>query len=114
MGSSRRFKQFQFSDHTRSSILAPLLSARGWRASLASGRLAASFEVLGSFFGAVALVSPPLAVRWPLGASFFLLAPFFGEAFFGATCAPWAATVAGLSVVASVFVMFILFCAFRA
>ena len=59
----------------------------------------------------------PLAAFWPLGAPFFLLAPFFEEAFFGATCAPWAATAAALSELASALVIVVLvflFCALLA
>src|SRR5687768_8566437 len=99
---------------SRSRIMAPLLSARGLHGSFARAGLAAFFAALASFFGAVALALPLLAARWPLGAPFLLLVPFFEDAFLGATCAPWAATVAAFSVPASVFVMFILFCAFRA
>jgi hypothetical protein len=44
------------------------------------------------FFGdALAL---PLVAFWPLGAPFFWVAPFFEEAFSGATCAPSSATEA--------------------
>ena len=43
---------------------------------------------------AAALVLPPLALFWPLGAPFFELASFFEEAFSGATCAPCSATAA--------------------
>jgi hypothetical protein len=80
-----------------------LLSARGALASLAWAGLA-FFPALPSFFGeALAL---PLAAFWPLGAPFFVLAPFFEEAFSGATCAPSSATVAAFSaIVASAFVI---------
>src|SRR5687768_1161402 len=71
---------------SRSRIMATLLSARGLRSAFARAGLAAFFAALASFFGAVALASPPLTARWALGAPFFLLAPFFGEAFVGATC----------------------------
>src|SRR5450631_716277 len=86
-----------------SRIFAPLLSARGVLASLALAGLAALFPALAPFGEAVAL---PFPAFWPLGAPFFWLAPFFEEAFFGATCAPCSATVAAFSVtVASAFVM---------
>src|SRR5687768_13465489 len=97
-----------------SRISVVLLSARGLRGSFTPTGLAAFFAALAVFFEAEVLGLPPLAARWPLGAPFFLLAPFFEEAFSGATCAPCAATVAAFSVLVSVFVMFILFCAFRA
>src|SRR5215472_16964888 len=74
-------------------IFAPLLSGRGALASLAAG-LAAFLLGLASFFGVAALVLAPLAVFWPLGASFFWLAPFFEEAVSGATGAPCSATAA--------------------
>src|SRR6202795_1425340 len=75
-----------------SRIFAPLLSARGALASLAWAGLAAFFPAVAPFFGeALAL---PLALFWPLGAPFFWLAPFFEEAFSGATCAPCSATTA--------------------
>src|SRR6266849_4355131 len=82
-----------------SMIFAPLLSGRG---ALGSFVLAVFLPALASFFGAAALA--PLAVFWPLGAPFFWLAPFFEEAFSGATWAPCSATVAAVSVaVASAF-----------
>src|SRR5215472_6613372 len=65
-----------------------LLSARG-----------APVLVWAGFFPALAaglraaLVWPPLAAFWPLGAPFFGLAPFFEEAFSSATWAPGSATV---------------------
>jgi hypothetical protein len=56
-----------------------------------------------------------LAVFWALGAPFFWLAAFLAGAFSGATCAPYAATVAALSVVSAVVIcMDILFCAWLA
>src|ERR1017187_1959904 len=67
----------------------------------------AAFLALGAilagavFLGAVALALPPLALFWPLGAPFFVLAPFFEGAFSGATFAPCAATAAAVSVVAA-------------
>src|ERR1035441_4519348 len=51
----------------------------------------AAFLALGAFLAgavflaAVALALPPLALFWPLGAPFFVLAPFFEGAFSGAT-----------------------------
>ena len=58
------------------------------------------------FVFAEALAFPPLAAFWPLGAPFFGLAPFFEEAFSGATCARCSPTVAAFSViVVSTFVM---------
>src|SRR5580700_681028 len=74
-----------------SMIFAPLLSARGALASFLRAGLAAFF--------AVALALARLAVFWPLGAPFFRVAPFFEEAFSGATCAPCAASGATLSFV---------------
>jgi hypothetical protein len=71
-----------------SRIFATLLSARGVLASLAW----AGFAALAPLFGE-ALALPPLAPFWPLGAPFFWLAPFFEEAFSGATFAPCSATV---------------------
>ena len=82
-----------------SRIFAPLLSARGVLASLASAGLA-FLPAWASFFRLVAL-----APFLPLGAPFFGLAPFFEEAFSGATFAPCSATAAAFSVVvASAFV----------
>src|SRR5580698_10385011 len=75
-----------------SRIFAPLLSARG-AVALRSG-LAAFFAALATFFGAAALALAPLAVSWPLGAPFFCVAAFFGDAFSGATGAPSSATAA--------------------
>jgi hypothetical protein len=84
------------------------LSARGVLASLAGAGLA-FLPALASFLGA-ALILPPLAAFWPLGAPFFWVAPFFEEAFSGATCAPCSATVAAFSVIlASAFVMGVAF-----
>jgi hypothetical protein len=49
---------------------------------------------------------PALGAFLPLGAPFFWVAPFFEEAFSGATCAPCSATAAAFSlIVASTFVM---------
>jgi hypothetical protein len=42
----------------------------------------------------MALGLPPLALFWLLGAPFFVLAPFFEEAFSGATVALCSATAA--------------------
>jgi len=61
------------------------------------GALATFFAGV-AFFGALAFGLPPLALFWPLGAPGFLLAPFFEEAFSGATFAPCAATSAAVSV----------------
>jgi hypothetical protein len=75
---------------------------RGALVSLAWAGLA-FLPALASFFRLVAL-APFLA----LGAPFFWLAPFFEEAFSGATCAPCSATVAAFSViVASAFVIMV-------
>src|SRR5262245_34448071 len=82
-----------------SRIFAPLLSARGLLASLAGAGLAAFLPALVSFFGAAGWGLLPLAVFWPLGASFFWLAPFFELVVSGATGAPCSATVAAFSVV---------------
>ena len=93
-------------------IFVPLVSARGVPASFARAGLEAFLRPLASFFGLAALVLPFLAVFWPSRAPFFWLAPFFEEAFSGATCAPGSAAVAAVFV--SGFVMFvsdILFCA---
>ena len=63
----------------------------------------AAFLGLGAFLAAVVFLAVavavalgllPLALFWPLGAPFFGLAPFFEEAFSGATCAPCSATAA--------------------
>ncbi len=89
-----------------SSTLAVLLSARGVPAFFAGAGLATFFPALAAFFGAAPLVLPDLAAFWLLGAPFLGLAPFFGEAFSGATCAPCAATVAALSALAVVSVLF--------
>src|ERR1700679_2336828 len=93
-----------------SRIFAPLLSARG-AADLRSG-LAAFFAALAAFFGAAALALAPLAVCWPLGAPFFWVAAFFGDAFSGATGAPNFATVAAwvVSVALVGFILVITFC----
>src|ERR1700674_2990490 len=95
-----------------SRIFAPLLSARGALALLAVD-LAAFLPAFAVFFGAAALALVALAVFWPLGAPFFRVAPFFGEVFSGATCAPRSAPVAALSVVSAfvICVLIILFCA---
>src|ERR1035438_3386963 len=61
----------------------------------------AAFLALGAFLGAVALGLPPLALFWPLGAPFFVLAPFFEKAFSDATFAPCSATAAAFSVVSA-------------
>jgi hypothetical protein len=61
-------------------IFAPLLSARGVLAFLASAGLAAFWAALTSFVGA-GLALPPLAAFWPLGAAFFGLAPFLRGGF---------------------------------
>src|ERR1700720_4322669 len=92
-----------------SRIFAPLLSERGVLAGLAF------LTALASFFRE-AFALPPLAAFWPLGAPFFWVAPFFEEAFCGATCAPCSATVAAFSViVTSAFVMVVNpFCAWLA
>src|SRR5713226_1223474 len=71
-----------------SRIFAPLLSARGAVALLAG---AAFLPAFAAFLGAAAL-----AVFRPLGAPFFRVAPFFGEVFSGATCAPRSETVAAV------------------
>src|SRR5579871_169743 len=76
-----------------SRIFAPLLSARGVLAFFAVVGLLA---FLAAFFGAAAL-----ADFLALGASFFWLAPFFEEAFSGATWAPCSATVAAFSLVSA-------------
>src|SRR6202521_3408192 len=80
-----------------SRIFAPLLSARGALALLAVD-LAAFLPAFAVFFGAAALALVALAVFWPLGAPFFRVAPFLGEVFSGATCAPRSATVAAVLV----------------
>ena len=56
---------------------------------------------LGGLSAGGALGLAPLALLWPLGAFFLGLAPFFEEAFSGATVAPCAATAAAVSVVAA-------------
>src|SRR5580658_5133698 len=57
------------------------------------------------------LCAGALALFLALGAPFFWLAGFFGEAFSGATCAPCSATAA-LSLASAFFMfLFILFCA---
>jgi hypothetical protein len=81
-----------------SRILAPLLSARGALASLVWAGLAAFFPALAPFFGEV-LALLLMAAFLLLGTPFFGLAPLFGEAFSGATCAPCSATVAVFSVI---------------
>jgi hypothetical protein len=88
-------------------IFAPLLSARGALVFFAG----AGFPALAPFFGAAALVLPPLAAFWPLGAPCFWLAPFFEGAFSGATCAPISATSAVVLASALVILVRILFCA---
>ena len=71
---------------------------------LGRGGLASFFPTLAAFFGAA--LALPFAALWQLGAPFFWVVPFFGEAFSGATCAPCSATLAAFSVlVASAFVM---------
>src|ERR1039457_1694028 len=54
-----------------------------------------------AFLAVLGLGLPPLAALWALGAFFLGLAPFFEEAFSGATVAPCAATAATVSVVAA-------------
>src|ERR1017187_268490 len=66
----------------------------------ALGALAAFFAVV-AFLGAAAFGLPPLALFWLLGAPFLALAPFFGEAFSGATFAPGSATAAAWSLVSA-------------
>jgi hypothetical protein len=83
-----------------SRIFAPLLSAHG---ALASWRRWAwhSFYWPSRLLGLPSSVRPRLWHRWRfswLGAPFFWLAAFLSGAFSGATCAPCAATAAGLSV----------------
>src|ERR1035438_9972101 len=78
-----------FARRSKSRMVAVLLPARA-----PSGCAFAAFGVLGAAFvggvflglaAAAALGLAPLAVFWPLGAPFFVLAPFFEEAFSGAT-----------------------------
>lgn len=75
----------------RAKILAVLLSARG------AAALRAGFA---AFFG-VAALAVFLAFLVELGAPFFRLAPFFEEAFSGATYAPCSATAAAVVVVSA-------------
>src|SRR6266852_1060272 len=56
----------------------------------------AFLPALASFFGAA--LALPVAAFWPLGATFFWVAPFFEEAVCGATCVPCSPTVAAFSV----------------
>jgi hypothetical protein len=82
----------------KSRIFAPLLSAPGVLVFLAGAGLAAFLPTLApssaSFFGEAAGALPSSAVFWPLAAPFGWVAPFFEDAFFGATVAPCSATMA--------------------
>ena len=77
-------------------VLLPSLTPPAFGFAAFLGALAACLAEV-AFLGlaaAAALGLPPLALFWPLGAPFLGLAPFFGEAFSGATFAPCAATSA--------------------
>src|ERR1039458_3462303 len=81
-------------------VLLPSLTPPAFGFAAFLGALAACLAEV-AFLGlaaAAALGLPPLALFWPLGAPFLGLAPFFGEAFSGATFAPCAATAAAVSV----------------
>src|SRR4051812_15623076 len=79
----------------RPRIFAPLLSARG-AVALVGWPFATFLLALAFFFGEAALVFPPLAAFWLLGAPFFWVGVFFEEAFSGATVAPCSARVAAV------------------
>src|SRR5262249_35175825 len=86
-------------------IWTPLLSARGAAACLAR----AAWPAFGAFdfLFRAAWVLPPAAVFWRCGAPFVWLAPFFAEAWAGATGAAGAATLAAVSWI-SVWVILVL------
>src|ERR1035441_6683227 len=68
-------------------VLLPSLTPPAFGFAAFLGALAACLAEV-AFLGlaaAAALGLPPLALFWPLGAPFLGLAPFFGEAFSGAT-----------------------------
>src|ERR1039458_3467731 len=83
-----------------SASVAPFLRCSMATTLAALGALAAFFAVV-AFLGAAAFGLPPLALFWLLGAPFLALAPFFGEAFSGATFAPGSATAAAWSLVSA-------------
>src|ERR1017187_2666220 len=87
---------FRWSMATTWAVLVPSRGPSALGLVAFAGALAAFLDGVAFLGFAVggALGLPALAALWPLGAFFFGLAPFFEEAFCGATSAPCAATAA--------------------